>query len=48
MADSDKVGLSDGYEVITLNTNPKNSDSDSDGLSDDDEVNLYRLIFRFI
>lgn len=38
--DSDGDGLSDGREQFTYKTNPKNPDSDSDGLNDFTEVQL--------
>ena len=38
LADSDKDGLSDYYESNTSNTDPKNPDSDGDGLEDGAEV----------
>ena len=38
LADTDKDGLSDYYEINTSHTDPKNSDSDSDGLLDGREL----------
>jgi heat shock protein HslJ len=37
-ADTDRDGLLDGQEVLTLKTNPLLPDSDGDGLTDGDEV----------
>jgi hypothetical protein len=39
--DSDGDGFSDEYEVITLGTDPLDTDTDGDGLSDYDEINVY-------
>ena len=40
VADTDKDGLSDSYEVTISNSNPLLKDSDKDGLDDDSEVRL--------
>ncbi len=37
LADTDSDNANDGYEVNTLQTNPKNNDTDGDGLKDGDE-----------
>lgn len=39
LADSDKDGLSDYYEINVSGTDPKIFDSDGDGINDGDEVN---------
>ena len=41
LSDTDSDGLSDGFEVNTLNTDPLDADSDADGLIDGQEVNIY-------
>ncbi|KKQ39418.1 MAG: S-layer domain-containing protein [Candidatus Magasanikbacteria bacterium GW2011_GWA2_37_8] len=41
LTDSDLDGLSNDEEK-TLGTNPNKSDSDSDGLLDKDEINIYK------
>ena len=42
MADTDRDGLSDGYEVRVSRTDPRRADTDGDGLSDRDEIRRYR------
>jgi hypothetical protein len=58
--DTDEDGLSDGAEVLTYKTDPKNKDTDGGGVNDGDEVNcgtdpndgeddiLYRLEVRLL
>ena len=38
--DTDGDSLSDAYETLVLGTNPSDSDTDGDGLSDDEELDL--------
>jgi len=46
LVDADDDGLSDGEEVYTRGTDPKNSDSDGDGRTDGDEVAMgYHPVF---
>ena len=42
MADSDNDGLPDAYEKM-LETNPDNADTDSDGLTDYQELSLIHI-----
>ena len=37
MADTDQDGLSDGFEVNVLGTDPSNADTDGDGVLDGNE-----------
>ena len=39
--DDDNDGLTDEFEVNTLNTNPALADSDGDGIADNEEYDLY-------
>lgn len=41
IADADRDGLLDGFEVKDSGTDPHDADSDDDGLSDGDEVNTH-------
>lgn len=42
IVDTDRDGLSDKDEVITLGTDPTTADTDGDGLSDGGEINTYQ------
>ena len=47
LTDTDGDGLSDGYEVDTLKTDPLKVDTDNDGLNDASEIKMIPRLYSF-